>query len=82
MYGADGLRLLAEMKDIWDPRPGDEPRRHRRCRPRSTQAIRHLGAAKDRKPLTLFAYPDDNHDFAQAQRRCVGIGKCRQSAAA
>ena len=29
--------------------------------------------------MTLFAYPDDNHDFAEAQRRCVGIGKCRQS---
>jgi Fe-S oxidoreductase len=29
--------------------------------------------------LTLFSYPDDNDDFAQAQRRCVGIGKCRQS---
>ena len=55
------------------------PGRDRRCRPRSTQAIRHLRPAKDRKLLTLFAYPDDNHDFAQAQRRCVGIGKCRQS---
>ena len=29
--------------------------------------------------MTLFSYPDDNGDFAQAQRRCVGIGKCRQS---
>ena len=78
MYGADGLRLLTEMKDIWDPgrvmNPGvivDAPA--------FDAGIRHMGAAKDRKPLTLFAYPDDNHDFAQAQRRCVGIGKCRQS---
>ncbi len=29
--------------------------------------------------MTLFAYPEDHGDFAQAQRRCVGIGKCRQS---
>ena len=78
MYGADGLALLTQMKDIWDPgrvmNPGVivDP-------PPLDAAIRHLGAAKDRKPLTLFAYPDDNHDFAQAQRRCVGIGKCRQS---
>jgi FAD/FMN-containing dehydrogenase/Fe-S oxidoreductase len=78
MYGADGLALLAGMKDIWDPgrvmNPGmivDPP-------PFDT-AIRHQGSAKDRKLLTLFAYPDDNHDFAQAQRRCVGIGKCRQT---
>ncbi len=78
MYGPDGLALLAEMKRIWDPRammnPGVivEP-------PPLDAAIRHLGPAKDRKLLTLFSYPDDGDDFAQAQRRCVGIGKCRQS---
>jgi FAD/FMN-containing dehydrogenase/Fe-S oxidoreductase len=78
MYGADGLRLLSEMKDIWDPgrvmNPGVivDP-------PAVDNGIRHDGPAKDRKPLTLFAYADDNHDFAQAQRRCVGIGKCRQN---
>ncbi len=78
MYGSDGLALLSEMKRIWDPRelmnPGVivEP-------PALDTAIRHLGPAKDRKLLTLFSYPDDNDDFAQAQRRCVGIGKCRQS---
>jgi FAD/FMN-containing dehydrogenase/Fe-S oxidoreductase len=78
MYGSDGLALLSEMKRIWDPRdvmnPGVivEP-------PPLDAAIRHLGPAKDRKLLTLFSYPDDNGDFAQAQRRCVGVGKCRQS---
>lgn len=78
MYGSDGLGLLAEMKRIWDPRglmnPGVivDP-------PPLDEAIRHLGPAKDRKLLTLFAFPDDNDDFAQAQRRCVGIGKCRQT---
>ncbi|OSC38809.1 FAD-binding and (Fe-S)-binding domain-containing protein [Mycobacterium decipiens] len=77
MYGADGLRLLSEMKDIWDParvmNPGIivDP-------PAFDAGIRHDGPAKDRSPLTLFAYADDNHNFAQAQRRCVGIGKCRQ----
>jgi Fe-S oxidoreductase len=77
MYGDDGLRLLAEMKDTWDPgrvmNPGVivDP-------PALDAGIRHDGPAKDRKPLTLFAYAGDNHDFAQAQRRCVGIGKCRQ----
>ncbi|MDX6550039.1 MAG: hypothetical protein QOJ31_723, partial [Gaiellales bacterium] len=78
MYGADGVALLNGMKDIWDPsvvmNPGVivDP-------PAVDAAIRHDGPAKDRKPLTLFAYADDNHDFSQAQRRCVGIGKCRQS---
>ena len=78
MYGDDGQRLLAAMKDIWDPgrvmNPGIivDP-------PALDTGIRHDGPAKDRKPLTLFAYADDNHAFAQAQRRCVGIGKCRQN---
>ena len=26
----------------------------------------------------MFGYADDGGSFAQAQRRCVGIGKCRQ----
>lgn len=78
MYGADGLALMAGMKDIWDPRrvlnPGVvvDP-------PPLDADIRHDGPAKERKLLTLFAYPDDNGNFAQAQRRCVGIGKCRQT---
>jgi FAD/FMN-containing dehydrogenase/Fe-S oxidoreductase len=78
MYGADGVRLFAELKRIWDPggvmNPGMivDP-------PRLDADIRHDGPAKDRKVLTVFSYENDNHDFAQAQRRCVGIGKCRQS---
>ncbi|TCO35295.1 cysteine-rich protein [Kribbella steppae] len=78
MYGADGVRLFAELKEIWDPavvmNPGMivEP-------PPLDLAIRHDGPAKDRRLPTIFAYPEDEHDFAQAQRRCVGIGKCRQS---
>jgi Fe-S oxidoreductase len=78
MYGADGVRLFGELKRIWDPagvmNPGMvvDP-------PRLDADIRHQGVAKDRKLLTMFDYPDDAHDFAQAQRRCVGIGKCRQN---
>ncbi len=78
MYGADGVRLFAELKEIWDPgrvmNPGMivEP-------PPLDLAIRHDGPAKDRRLPTMFTYPEDDHEFAQAQRRCVGIGKCRQS---
>ncbi|TWD83345.1 FAD/FMN-containing dehydrogenase [Kribbella amoyensis] len=78
MYGEDGVRLLTEMKDIWDPRRVMNPGVI--VDPLPVDAgIRHDGPAKDRKLLTVFAYADDNHDFAQAQRRCVGIGKCRQT---
>lgn len=82
MYGHDGLELLAGMKDIWDParvlNPGVvvDP-------PPLDADIRHAqelaGPDSGRKLLTLFSYPDDHGDFAQAQRRCVGIGKCRQT---
>jgi FAD/FMN-containing dehydrogenase/Fe-S oxidoreductase len=78
MYGADGVRLFAELKEIWDParvmNPGMivDP-------PPLDLAIRHDGPAKDRRLPTIFTYPEDGDDFAQAQRRCVGIGKCRQS---
>ena len=78
MYGADGVRLFGELKNIWDPtgvmNPGMivDP-------PPLDEHIRHAGPAKDRELLTIFAYSNDNHDFAQAQRRCVGIGKCRQT---
>ncbi|MDX3000127.1 FAD-binding and (Fe-S)-binding domain-containing protein [Kribbella solani] len=78
MYGADGVALFGELKRIWDPagvlNPGMivDP-------PRLGLAIRHDGAAKNRHVATLFDYPDDEHDFARAQRRCVGIGKCRQT---
>ncbi|GFG52084.1 FAD-binding oxidoreductase [Mycolicibacterium agri] len=78
MYGSDGLDLLAQMKRIWDPGKAMNPGVVVDPPPLDAD-IRHLGPAKDRKLLTLFSYPDDNDDFAQAQRRCVGIGKCRQT---
>ncbi|TDU87080.1 FAD/FMN-containing dehydrogenase [Kribbella voronezhensis] len=78
MYGADGVRLFGELKRIWDP--GGVMNPHMIVDPSPVDVgIRHQGAAKDRKLLTIFDYPADDHDFAQAQRRCVGIGKCRQA---
>lgn len=78
MYGADGVALLGELKRIWDPAGVLNPRMIVDPPPLDL-AIRHDGPAKDRRLLTVFDYPDDGHDFAQAQRRCVGIGKCRQT---
>jgi FAD/FMN-containing dehydrogenase/Fe-S oxidoreductase len=78
MYGADGVALFGELKRIWDP--GDVLNPGMIVGPPPLDAaIRHDGPAKDRRLLTIFDYPDDEHDFAQAQRRCVGIGKCRQT---
>ncbi len=82
MYGADGVALLAEMKDLWDPARVMNPGMVVDPAPLDA-GIRQLtapGPGAVLAPLTLFDYAGDNHDFAQAQRRCVGIGKCRQSA--
>ncbi|HWD78206.1 MAG TPA: FAD-linked oxidase C-terminal domain-containing protein [Kribbella sp.] len=78
MYGADGVALFGELKRIWDPGGVMNPGMIVGPPPLDA-AIRHDGPAKDRRLLTIFDYPDDGHDFAQAQRRCVGIGKCRQT---
>ncbi|WP_433167935.1 FAD-binding and (Fe-S)-binding domain-containing protein [Kribbella sp. CA-247076] len=78
MYGADGVGLFAELKRIWDPGGVMNPGMIVGPPPLDL-AIRHDGPAKDRRLSTIFTYPEDDDDFAQAQRRCVGIGKCRQT---
>jgi FAD/FMN-containing dehydrogenase/Fe-S oxidoreductase len=78
MYGADITRLFAEVKAIWDPAGAMNPGVI--VLPDRLDAnMRHVGPAKDRQLHTIFSYPEDAGDFAQAQRRCVGVGKCRQS---
>jgi FAD/FMN-containing dehydrogenase/Fe-S oxidoreductase len=78
MYGADVMGLFAEVKRIWDPAGVMNPQIIADPAPLDVN-IRHAGTAKDRKLLTVFSYPQDAGSFAQAQRRCVGVGKCRQS---
>ncbi|MEI2777434.1 MAG: FAD-binding and (Fe-S)-binding domain-containing protein [Tetrasphaera sp.] len=78
MYGADGVALLGQVKRAFDPdgllNPGVivDP-------PPLDAGLRHLGAARSRSVTTIFDYPDDDGNFAAAARRCVGVGKCRQS---
>ena len=78
MYGADVTALFTEVKRIWDPAGVMNPGVIASPEPLDA-SMRHVGPAKDRKLLTVFAYPEDAGDFAQAQRRCVGVGKCLQS---
>jgi FAD/FMN-containing dehydrogenase/Fe-S oxidoreductase len=78
MYGADVMGLFAEVKRLWDPVGVMNPQVIADPAPIDVN-IRHAGAAKDRKLLTVFSYPEDAGSFAQAQRRCVGVGKCRQA---
>ena len=78
MYGADVVALFAQVKHLWDPAGVLNP--HVIVDPAPLDVdIRHHGKAKDRQLATEFTYPQDAGSFAQAQRRCVGVGKCRQS---
>jgi FAD/FMN-containing dehydrogenase/Fe-S oxidoreductase len=78
MYGGDVVALFEQVKDIWDPAGVLNP--HVIAHPAPLDLdIRHAGKAKDRDLATEFSWPQDAGSFAQAQRRCVGVGKCRQS---
>jgi FAD/FMN-containing dehydrogenase/Fe-S oxidoreductase len=77
MYGADVMGLFAEVKRLWDPAGVMNPNVIADPAPIDAN-IRHAGAAKSRQLLTVFSYPHDAGSFVQAQRRCVGVGKCRQ----
>ncbi|MGB3686583.1 MAG: FAD-linked oxidase C-terminal domain-containing protein, partial [Ornithinimicrobium sp.] len=78
MYGAESMDLFAQVKHAFDPAGVLNP--HVIVDPRPIDRdLRQAGAAKDRHVATLFSYPEDNGDFGQAQRRCVGVGSCRQT---
>ncbi|HEY7718611.1 MAG TPA: FAD-binding and (Fe-S)-binding domain-containing protein, partial [Pedococcus sp.] len=78
MYGPEVYALFEQVKRAWDPQGLLNP--HVIVDPLPVDhGLRHAGAAKDRRLLTVFSYPDDAGSFAEAQRRCVGVGKCRQS---
>ncbi len=71
------MALFGRFKAIWDPddlmNPGVI------VRPQRIDANLKLDHAP-RELLTVFTYPHDAGDFAQATRRCVGVGKCRNAA--
>ncbi|MGI8755871.1 MAG: FAD-binding and (Fe-S)-binding domain-containing protein [Acidimicrobiales bacterium] len=76
MYGAELVGAFAEFKDLWDPdgkmNPGKVVRPNQ-----PTDDLRMGPDATLRRVDTHFAFPDDDHDFANAVDRCVGVGLCR-----
>ncbi|MEU9286342.1 FAD-binding and (Fe-S)-binding domain-containing protein [Streptomyces sp. NPDC048275] len=80
MYGRELVGLFERAKDLWDPdgllNPGMLVRPHR-----LDENLRF--AVLPRQPVDgAFGYPADGGDFSAAVRRCVGIAKCRTTAAA
>jgi FAD/FMN-containing dehydrogenase/Fe-S oxidoreductase len=77
MYGAEVVELFGRFKAIWDPQDLLNP--GILVRPHPVDA--NLRFAGMRSPVSVeFGYPADGGDFAAAVRRCVGVGKCRESA--
>ena len=76
-YGPEVVRLFGQVKDVFDPTRRLNP--HVLVDPRPVEA--DLRWAHDSRvlPRAVLGYPRDAGDFAAALRRCVGVGKCRQS---
>ncbi|MBW8824978.1 MAG: FAD-binding oxidoreductase [Acidobacteria bacterium] len=78
MFGPDLVRAFAEFKAIWDPRNRMNP--HKIVEPYRVDENLKLGTSY--RPVavrTHFRFPDDHGSFAEATRRCVGVGKCRRT---
>ncbi len=78
MYGADLVEVFGEFKAIWDPGDRMNPGVLIRPQPLDT-GLRNSPDAVLLDPPTMFGFHADGNSFARATRRCVGIGKCRQS---
>ncbi|ANS77801.1 Glycolate dehydrogenase, subunit GlcD [Serinicoccus hydrothermalis] len=78
MYGADATALFARVKRAWDPHGLLNPQVIVDP-PAVDTALRQHGHAAGFDGRTALAFTEDAGSFAQAQRRCVGVGKCIQT---
>lgn len=77
MYGPELVQCFREFKSIWDPHDRMNP--GKAIDPFPITANLRLGPEYRLPEMeTHFAYPDDEHSFARAMVRCVGVGKCRR----
>jgi FAD/FMN-containing dehydrogenase/Fe-S oxidoreductase len=79
MYGDELVRAFAEFKAIWDPEGRMNP--HKVVDPYPIVSNLKLGSGyAPAQPTTHFSYPDDGGSVAHAALRCVGAGRCRDTA--
>ncbi|MFC8124798.1 FAD-binding and (Fe-S)-binding domain-containing protein [Streptomyces sp. NPDC057302] len=79
MYGAELVGLFERVKGVWDPADLLNP--GMLVRPAPLDANLRF-APLPREPVDVaFGYPHDGGDFSAAVRRCVGVAKCRTTAA-
>jgi Fe-S oxidoreductase len=77
MFGDELMRAFAEFKAIWDPQTRMNP--HKVIDAYQPTENLRLGADyRPAQPATFFSFADDNHSFAKAALRCIGLGECRK----
>jgi Fe-S oxidoreductase len=76
MFGDRVVHAFGELKALFDPdnrmNPGKVVHPYR-----LDENLRQGVAFRPWQPSTHFAFPHDDHRFANAAARCVGVGKCR-----
>ncbi len=75
MYSPAMITLFSRFKAIWDPEGRMNPGMV--VSPYRVDENLRFAALRPLPVVTEFRYPHDGGDFAQAMRRCVGVGKCR-----
>ena len=78
MYSPEMMDLFARFKAIFDPAGRMNP--GILVAPRAVDAdLRVRPAPLSIEDVTVLGYPEDRGSFGQAMRRCVGVGKCRNT---
>ncbi|RZQ64709.1 FAD-binding and (Fe-S)-binding domain-containing protein [Amycolatopsis suaedae] len=75
MYSADVIELFGRFKAVFDP--GGRMNPGILVDPRPVDADLRVRSGHDR--AVFLGYPHDHGSFAEATRRCVGVGKCRNT---
>jgi FAD/FMN-containing dehydrogenase/Fe-S oxidoreductase len=77
MFGPELVESFREFKRIWDPHGLMNPGKVVDPYP-ITSNLRLGSDYHPPEPTTHFHYPGDQHSFARAALRCVGVGNCRR----
>ena len=79
MFGPELVQAFREFKVLWDPEWRMNPGKV--VEPYRMDENLRLGAGyRPWEPKTHFQFPEDHGSLAHATLRCVGVGKCRESA--
>ncbi len=79
MYGDELVGAFEEFKTLWDPAGGLNP--GMLVRPHRLDENLRFAVLPGKSVDVAFGYPHDGGDFTAAVRRCVGVAKCRNTAA-